>query len=65
MSGKVYYDLAAARDEAKAWDIEILRLEQLILPTQIFVAATSENARCRACMVSRGTKEYGKLDIHS
>ncbi len=23
-SGKVYYDLAAARDEAKAWDIEIL-----------------------------------------
>ena len=32
---------------------------------KIFVAATSENARCRACMVSRGTKEYGKLDIHS
>ena len=28
-SGKVYYDLAAARDEAKAWDIEILRIEQL------------------------------------
>ena len=28
-SGKVYYDLAAARDKAKAWDIEILRLEQL------------------------------------
>jgi len=28
-SGKVYYDLAAARDEAEAWDIEILRLEQL------------------------------------
>ena len=28
-SGKVYYDLAAARDEASAWDIEILRVEQL------------------------------------
>ena len=28
-SGKVYYDLAAARDSAKAWDIEILRVEQL------------------------------------
>ena len=28
-SGKVYYDLAAARDKAKAWDIEILRVEQL------------------------------------
>jgi 2-oxoglutarate dehydrogenase E1 component len=28
-SGKVYYDLAAARDEAAAWDIEILRVEQL------------------------------------
>ena len=28
-SGKVYYDLAAARDAAKAWDIEILRVEQL------------------------------------
>ena len=28
-SGKVYYDLAAVRDKAKAWDIEILRLEQL------------------------------------
>jgi 2-oxoglutarate dehydrogenase E1 component len=28
-SGKVYYDLAAARDEAAAWDVEILRIEQL------------------------------------
>jgi 2-oxoglutarate dehydrogenase E1 component len=28
-SGKVYYDLAIARDLAKAWDIEILRIEQL------------------------------------
>ena len=28
-SGKVYYDLAAARDGASAWDIEILRVEQL------------------------------------
>lgn len=28
-SGKVYFDLAAARDEAKMWDTEIIRLEQL------------------------------------
>ena len=28
-SGKVYYDLAAARDEAKMWDVEIIRVEQL------------------------------------
>ena len=28
-SGKVYYDLAAARDSAEAWDLEILRVEQL------------------------------------
>ena len=28
-SGKVYYDLAVARDDAAAWDIEILRVEQL------------------------------------
>ncbi len=28
-SGKVYYDLAATRDAAAAWDIEILRVEQL------------------------------------
>ena len=28
-SGKVYYDLAAARDEAEMWDTEIIRLEQL------------------------------------
>jgi len=28
-SGKVYYDLAAVRDSAEAWDIEILRVEQL------------------------------------
>ena len=28
-SGKVYYDLAATRDGASAWDIEILRVEQL------------------------------------
>lgn len=28
-SGKIYYDLADARDAAEAWDIEILRVEQL------------------------------------
>jgi len=28
-SGKVYYDLAAARDEAEQWDTEIIRVEQL------------------------------------
>ena len=28
-SGKIYYDLAAARDAAEAWDIEIVRVEQL------------------------------------
>ena len=28
-SGKVYYDLAAVRDAAEAWDVEILRVEQL------------------------------------
>ena len=28
-SGKVYYDLAAARDEAAQWDTEIIRVEQL------------------------------------
>ena len=28
-SGKVYYDLAAARDEAEMWDTEIIRVEQL------------------------------------
>jgi 2-oxoglutarate dehydrogenase E1 component len=28
-SGKVYYDLAVARDAAEAWDVEILRVEQL------------------------------------
>jgi len=28
-SGKVYYDLAAVRDEAKLWDVEIIRVEQL------------------------------------
>ena len=39
-SGKVYYDLAAARDEAKAWDVEILRLEQLYpFPTKAVTEA--------------------------
>jgi 2-oxoglutarate dehydrogenase E1 component len=28
-SGKIYYDLAAARDAANTWDVEILRVEQL------------------------------------
>ena len=28
-SGKVYYDLAAARDAAEQWDTEIIRVEQL------------------------------------
>ncbi len=28
-SGKIYFDLAAKRDERGAWDIEIIRLEQL------------------------------------
>ena len=34
-SGKVYYDLAVARDEAGMWDTEIIRVEQLYpFPTQ-------------------------------
>ena len=28
-SGKIYYDLAAARDAAESWDTEIVRIEQL------------------------------------
>ncbi len=37
-SGKVYYDLAAARDEAKMWDVEIIRVEQLYpFPTRAVV----------------------------
>jgi 2-oxoglutarate dehydrogenase E1 component len=37
-SGKVYYDLAAARDEVKMWDVEIIRVEQLYpFPTRAVV----------------------------
>ena len=37
-SGKVYYDLAAARDEAKMWDTEIIRVEQLYpFPTRAVI----------------------------
>ncbi|MEK9961065.1 MAG: 2-oxoglutarate dehydrogenase E1 component, partial [Rhodobiaceae bacterium] len=37
-SGKVYYDLAAARDEAKLWDTEIIRVEQLYpFPTRAMI----------------------------
>ncbi|MEL0233212.1 MAG: 2-oxoglutarate dehydrogenase E1 component [Alphaproteobacteria bacterium] len=37
-SGKVYYDLAAARDEAKLWDTEIIRVEQLYpFPTRAVI----------------------------
>jgi 2-oxoglutarate dehydrogenase E1 component len=37
-SGKVYYDLAAARDEAEQWDIEIIRIEQLYpFPTKALI----------------------------
>ncbi len=37
-SGKVYYDLAAARDEAERWDIEIIRIEQLYpFPTKALI----------------------------
>ena len=39
-SGKVYYDLVASRDEAKEWDTEILRLEQIFpFPTKALVEA--------------------------
>ncbi len=37
-SGKVYYDLAAARDEAEMWDTEIIRVEQLYpFPTRAVI----------------------------
>jgi 2-oxoglutarate dehydrogenase E1 component len=37
-SGKVYYDLAAARDEAELWDTEIIRVEQLYpFPTRAVI----------------------------
>ena len=42
-SGKVYYDLAAARDEAGLWDVEILRLEQLYpFPSKALTEALSQ-----------------------
>ena len=42
-SGKVYYDLAAARDAAELWDVEILRVEQLYpFPSKALTETLSE-----------------------
>jgi len=42
-SGKVYYDLAAARDAAALWDVEILRVEQLYpFPSKALTETLSE-----------------------
>ncbi|MEC7437728.1 MAG: 2-oxoglutarate dehydrogenase E1 component, partial [Pseudomonadota bacterium] len=45
-SGKVYYDLAAARDEAEMWDTEIIRLEQLYpFPTKALIEVLEQTPK--------------------
>ena len=45
-SGKVYYDLAAARDEAEMWDTEIVRLEQLYpFPTKALIEVLEQTPK--------------------
>ena len=45
-SGKVYYDLAAVRDEAGMWDTEIIRLEQLYpFPTKALIEVLEQTPK--------------------
>ena len=59
-SGKVYYDLAAARDAAKAWDIEILRVEQLYpFPTKAVKEILSKTPKASVAWCQEEPKNMG------
>ena len=59
-SGKVYYDLAAARDAAKAWDIEILRVEQLYpFPTTAVKEILSKTPKASVVWCQEEPKNMG------
>lgn len=59
-SGKVYYDLAAARDAAKAWDIEILRVEQLYpFPTKAVKEIFSKTPKASVVWCQEEPKNMG------
>ena len=59
-SGKVYYDLAAARDAAKAWDIEILRVEQLYpFPTKAVKEILSKTPKASVVWCQEEPKNMG------
>ncbi len=59
-SGKVYYDLAAARDVAKAWDIEILRVEQLYpFPTKAVKEILSKTPKASVVWCQEEPKNMG------
>ena len=59
-SGKLYYDLAAARDAAKAWDIEILRVEQLYpFPTKAVKEILSKTPKASVVWCQEEPKNMG------
>ena len=59
-SGKVYYDLAAARDSAKEWDIEILRVEQLYpFPTKAVKEILSKTPKASVVWCQEEPKNMG------
>ena len=59
-SGKVYYDLAAARDSAKAWDIQILRVEQLYpFPTKAVKEILSKTPKASVVWCQEEPKNMG------
>ena len=64
-SGKVYYDLAEERDKRGLKDIFIMRVEQLYPFRRKRDQRPRTVQKCRCCMVSGRTTQYGRLVLHS
>ena len=66
-SGKVAYDLIRRRDEKKAWDVAIVRVEQLYpFPHKAFGAELKRYAEChRGGLVPGRAAEPGRLVLRA
>ena len=63
-SGKVYYDLVAAREERGIEGVALLRLEQIApFPSRSFMVEVAKYREGRGGVVPGGTRKHGRLDL--